>query len=117
MFISTILRPAVIALLALASVTSVSAVCGTNSIGLANAQAGAVIVDNSCNVLTAKSIGDFNVCGPYQDGSQVVCRTPETPSTAHTADGRDWGNCIRSSEVCQVGHSEPPIVQWCCPEL
>ncbi|KAL5500911.1 hypothetical protein ACEPAH_9298 [Sanghuangporus vaninii] len=115
---SFFLRVSSLALLALASVPRVSAVCGTNAIGLANAPAGAIIVNNDCAAVDTKEIGDFNVCGEYEGGSQAVCRTPFTPSTIHTLDGLDWGNCVASTEKCGTDDStDQPNILWCCPAL
>ncbi|KAL5522271.1 hypothetical protein ACEPAF_2128 [Sanghuangporus sanghuang] len=101
-------RTIVIALIALASATHVSAVCGRgNEIGFGTTRnGGSVIVKNDCGVIDSKRGG---ICGAYEHGSHANCDHKEAVVSAQTPDGRHWDHCIRTAEQC--GSTE---VHFCC---
>ncbi|KAL5480212.1 hypothetical protein ACEPAI_1482 [Sanghuangporus weigelae] len=105
-----------IALVALASATSVSAVCGLGGeigIGFTTYPGSGedyVIVDNNCNGIDSKTeTAGVTICDGYDGGSYVVCDHGSVPVSVQTPGGIDWGKCIPSSETCQYAQ-----MQWCC---
>ncbi|KAL5522286.1 hypothetical protein ACEPAF_2143 [Sanghuangporus sanghuang] len=105
-----------IALVALASATSVSAVCGLGGeigIGFTTYPGSGedyVIVDNNCNGIDSKTeTAGVTTCGGYDGGSYVVCDHGNIPVSVQTPGGPNWGKCIPSSETCQYAQ-----IQWCC---
>ncbi|KAL5536229.1 hypothetical protein ACEPAF_50 [Sanghuangporus sanghuang] len=108
----------------------VGAVCPSGNIGVgdviepffilgARAERG-VIVGNDCSIIDGKSdINDASICGTYADGSTVTCNDgTNTPTSVHTSDGQNWGNCVPSTETCTNGNGGTLngniTVQFCC---
>lgn len=104
---------ATLSLLALAAAESI---CSPGSVGVGIAPSTAtdtysIIADSNCGVVDTR-LGNGDLCGVYNAGSEVTCVDPNTV-TGVTASGAEYGNCVPVSD--QVCRQQPGYrILWCC---
>ncbi|KAL4818554.1 hypothetical protein BDW67DRAFT_156806 [Aspergillus spinulosporus] len=101
----------------LAASTAAQNICSPGSVGVGIAPGTAtetfsLIVNSTCGLIDSR-VGNGELCGTYNQGSEVTCvdETESAVVSVVTADG-EFGNCVPAREVCYVqpGYA----IQWCC---
>ncbi|KAI5123958.1 hypothetical protein M0805_006370 [Coniferiporia weirii] len=108
-----------LAIATLAAVPQALAVCSSGQIAigdqyLSSAGAVATIWANDRGVIDARANNNADICGGYNDGSNVICNAgTETPNSAQTPDGSNWGSCTSvSGQTCSF---DSPVLFCCSP--
>ncbi|KAL4982088.1 hypothetical protein BDW68DRAFT_171374 [Aspergillus falconensis] len=103
--------------LLLAASTAAQNICSPGSVGVGIAPGTAtdtfsLIVNSTCGLIDSR-VGHGELCGTYNQGSEVTCvdETEGAVVSVVTADG-EYGDCVPTREVCYV---HPGFaIQWCC---
>lgn len=107
---------AITATLSLLTLAAAESICSPGSVGVGIAPSTAtdtysIIADSNCGIVDSR-LGHGELCGVYNNGSEVTCVDPTTV-TGVTASGAEYGDGVSVSD--QVCHQQPGYrILWCC---
>ncbi|KAH8104889.1 hypothetical protein DFH11DRAFT_1550742 [Phellopilus nigrolimitatus] len=102
---------ALLLMVAILTVTPVSAVCPDGQIGIGYEGSTPVVVANNCGIIDQKNAGDSSICGVYPSGSTVLCNAGgQVPGSAQMPDASDWGTCSGTNDSSCSGIG----IHYCC---